>query len=105
MRVRPIYCVIYVVRVPNRGSPPAILLRELPRGRKVNPHPPTCLLARGQGRGPFPGAEGQPPPAGLAGRSNDPSLPHGHVAAVLGTARQLALEDLITRRRPGAGTW
>ncbi len=41
--------------------------------------------------------KGQPPPAaGLDGAFEiTRSLPHGHVAAVLGTARQLSLEELI----------
>ena len=40
--------------------------------------------------------KGQPPPAAPGrGVQDDPSLPHGHVAAVLGTARQLGLEELI----------
>ena len=41
--------------------------------------------------------KGQPPPtAGLDGAFEiTRSLPHGHVAAVLGTARQLGLEELI----------
>src|SRR2546421_336886 len=41
--------------------------------------------------------KGQPPPAAaLDGAFEIPrSLPHGHVAAVLGTARQLGLEELI----------
>ena len=44
---------MYVARVPNRGSPPAILLREeLPRGRQgEEPHPgQPVALARRQGR-------------------------------------------------------
>ena len=92
--------VMYVVKVPNRGSPPAILLRESYReaGKVKNrtlanlsawPEAKVEALARV--------LKGQPPAAaGLDGAFEiTRSLPHGHVAAVLGTARQLGLEDLI----------
>jgi Transposase DDE domain len=92
--------VMYVVKVPNRGSPPAILLRESYReaGKVRNrtlanlsawPEAKVEALARV--------LKGQPPPAaGLDGAFEiTRSLPHGHVAAVLGTARQLGLEELI----------
>jgi hypothetical protein len=91
---------MYVVRVPNRGSPPAILLRESYRedGKVKNrtlanlsswPEAKVEALARV--------LKGQPPPAAdLDGAFEiSRSLPHGHVAAVLGTARQLGLEELI----------
>ena len=91
--------VMYVVRVPNRGSPPAILLRESYReaGKVKNrtlanlsswPEARVEALARV--------LKGQPPPAPLDGAFEiSRSLPHGHVAAVLGTARQLGLAELI----------
>ena len=92
--------VMYVVRVPNRGSPPAILLRESYReaGKVKNrtlanlsawPEAKVEALARV--------LKGQPPPAAdLDGAFEiTRSLPHGHVAAVLGMARQLGLEELI----------
>jgi hypothetical protein len=92
--------VMYVVRVPNRGSPPAILLRESYReaGKVKNrtlanlsawPEAKVDALSRL--------LKGQPPPAAdLDGAFEIArSLPHGHVAAVLGTARQLGLEELI----------
>jgi len=92
--------VMYVVRVPNRGSPPAILLRESYReaGKVKNrtlanlsawPEAKVDALTRV--------LKGQPPPAaGLDGAFEiTRSLPHGHVAAVLGTARTLGLEELI----------
>src|ERR1700693_4371469 len=91
---------MYVARVPNRGSPPAILLRESYReaGKVKNrtlanlsawPEAKVEALSRV--------LKGQPPPAaGLDGAFEiTRSLPHGHVAAVLGTARQLGLEELI----------
>ena len=92
--------VMYVVKVPNRGSPPAILLRESYReaGKVKNrtlanlsawPEAKVDALARV--------LKGQPPPAAdLDGAFEiTRSLPHGHVAAVLGTARQLGLDELI----------
>ena len=92
--------VMYVVRVPNRGSPPAVLLRESYReaGRVKNrtlanlsawPEAKVDALTRV--------LKGQPPPAAPleAAFEITRSLPHGHVAAVLGTARQLGLEELI----------
>ena len=92
--------VMYVVKVPNRGSPPAVLLRESYReaGKVKNrtlanlsswPEAKVDALARV--------LKGQPPPAAdLDGAFEiTRSLPHGHVAAVLGTARQLGLEELI----------
>jgi Transposase DDE domain len=92
--------VMYVVKVPNRGSPPAILLRESYReaGKVKNrtlanlsswPEAKVEALARV--------LKGQPPPAAdLDGAFEiTRSLPHGHVAAVLGAARQLGLEELI----------
>ena len=91
---------MYVVRVPNRGSPPAILLRESYReaGKVKNrtlanlsswPEAKVDALARV--------LKGQPPPAADLDRAFEitRSLPHGHVAAVLGTARQLGLDELI----------
>jgi hypothetical protein len=91
---------MYVARVPNRGSPPAILLRESYReaGKVKNrtlanlsawPEAKVEALSRV--------LKGQPPPAAdLDGAFEiTRSLPHGHVAAVLGTARQLGLEELI----------
>jgi hypothetical protein len=98
---------MYVTRVPNRGSPPAVLLRESYREHgkvKVRtlanlsrwPEHKVDRLQRA--------LKGLPPKTGLAdafeiGRS----LPHGHVAAVLGSARRLGVEELIdpasSRRR------
>ena len=90
--------VMYITRVPNRDSPPAVLLRESYReGGKVKnrtlanlsswPEAKVEALAR---------ALKGLPPAGLEGTFEIArSLPHGHVAAVLGTARQLGLEELI----------
>ena len=90
---------MYVARIPNRGSPPAILLRESYRqGGKVKnrtlanlshwPEPKVDALART--------LKGLPPKLDLSQAFEiTRSLPHGHVAAVLGTARRLGVEELI----------
>jgi transposase len=94
-----IIVVMYVAKVPNRGSPPAVLLRESYReaGKVKNrtlanlsswPEAKVDALTRV--------LKGQPPAAVLEGTFEiSRSLPHGHVAAVLGTLRQLGLEELI----------
>jgi hypothetical protein len=90
---------MYVARVPNRGSPPAVLLRESYReaGKVKNrtlanlsawPDAKVDALARV--------LKGQQPAAALEGSFEiTRSLPHGHVAVVLGTLRELGLEELI----------
>src|SRR6266705_3199441 len=90
--------VMYVTRVPNRASPPAVLLRESYReGGKVKNRTLANLSS-------WPEAKVEAlsralkglPPAGLEGAFEiTRSLPHGHVAAVLGTIRNLGLEELI----------
>ena len=98
---------MYVTRVPNRGSPPAILLRESYREEgKVK----TRTLAN-LSRWPEHKVEtltralkGLPPARDLSEAFEiTRSLPHGHVAAVLGTARRLGIDELIdpapSRRR------
>src|SRR5712671_1022596 len=90
---------MYVTRVPNRGSPPAVLLRESYRdGGKVKtrtlanlsrwPEHKVDKLQRA--------LKGLPPARDLAEAFEiTRSLPHGHAAAVLGTARRLGIEELI----------
>src|SRR6476469_29435 len=90
---------MYVARVPNRGSPPAILLRESYReGGKVKnrtlanlsrwPEHKVDALSRA--------LKGLPPARDLSEAFEiTRSLPHGHVAAVLGTAQRLGLRELI----------
>jgi hypothetical protein len=90
--------VMYITRVPNRDSPPAVLLRESYReGGKVKNRTLANLSS-------WPEAKVEAlsralkglPPAGLEGMVEVArSLPHGHVAAVLGTLRALGLEELI----------
>src|SRR5438094_761094 len=89
---------MYITRVPNRNSPPAVLLRESYRdGGKVKNRTLANLSS-------WPEAKVEAlsralkglPPAGLKGMIEvTRSLPHGHVAAVLGTIRELGLEELI----------
>ena len=89
---------MYITRVPNRASPPAVLLRESYReGGKVKNRTVANLPS-------WPEAKVEAlsralkglPPAGLEGMVEVArSLPHGHVAAVLGTIRELGLEELI----------
>ena len=91
---------MYVTRVPNRGSPPAVLLRESYRDNgKVK----TRTLAN-LSRWPehkvnkLERALKGMPPAGWdlsAAIEITRSLPHGQVAAVLGTADRLGIAELI----------
>ena len=90
---------IYVAKVPNRGSPPAILLRECYRedGKVKNrtlsnlSHWPEekveALSAVLKGIAPKHSIEDS--------FSIVRSLPHGHVAAVLGMVKSLGLDELI----------
>ncbi len=93
---------MYVTAVPNRRSPPAILLRESYRedGKVKNrtlanlsdwPSPKVealRLLLRGEAL----------VPVGQGGLHIAASLPHGHVTAVLGTLRKLGLERVLHTR-------
>ena len=90
---------MYVARIPNRGSPPAILLRESYReGGKVKnrtlanlsrwPEHKVEKLQRA--------LKGQPTALELSEAFEiTRSLPHGHVAAVLGSAQRLGMQELI----------
>src|SRR4029453_9711399 len=91
---------MYVAIVPNRGSPPAILLRESYRdGSKVKNRTLQNLsdwpaerveLLRAVLRGDALVAAGE-------GLGLVRALPHGHVLAALGTARRIKLERLLPR--------
>jgi Transposase DDE domain len=95
---------MYIATIPNRSSPPAILLRESYRqGGKVKSrtlanltHWPRAQLAalRRVLRGEVLVA---PEEAFEIVRS----LPHGHVAAVLGTVRRLGVDHLIAAKTSG----
>jgi len=90
---------MYVDEVPNRNSPPAFLLREsyredgTVRKRTVGN---ISHLPREQIDGIRRVLKGLPAGPGLQGAFEiSRSLPHGHVAAALGTLRSLGLEELI----------
>jgi len=93
---------MYVETVPNRSSPPAILLRTAFRqGKKIvkrtlanlSDWPPdkVDLLRRVLKGEPL-----LPPGDALA---IERSLPHGHAAATVGTVRKLGLEQMLSRPR------
>jgi hypothetical protein len=98
---------MYVTRVPNRGSPPAVLLRESYREHgKVK----TRTLANLSGWPEHKVDKLQRALKGLPATHDlgeafeiTRSLPHGHVAAVLGSAQRLGIAELIdaapSRRR------
>jgi hypothetical protein len=90
---------MYIESVPNRNSPPAILLRESYReGGKVRKRT-ICNLsdwpaAHIEGlRGVLKG--GTVIPAEREAFTVIRSLPHGHVAAALGTARKIGLDRIL----------
>ncbi len=90
---------MYVDRVPNRNSPPAVLLRESSRdGGKIIKHTLANLSH-------WPEAQIDSLRRVLKGDtfpdSSSPllvtrSLPHGHVAAVLGALRSLGLDQIVS---------
>src|SRR5580698_8651094 len=90
---------MYVETVPNRGSPPAILLRESYReGKSVRKRTLLNLsnwpAEHVEGlRGVLKG--GIVVPAGREAFAVQRSLPHGHVAAALGMARAIGLDRLL----------
>jgi DDE family transposase len=101
------HAAMYIESVPNRGSPPAILLRESYRegGRvrkrtllNLSDWPPEriagfkALLKGGRVVAVDPPAAPGTAPAAITILR---SLPHGHVAAALGTARKIGLDRLI----------
>ncbi len=91
---------MYVDTVPNRSSPPAVLLRESVRdGSKIRKRTLANISS-------WPAAQVDLLRRVLKGELLVPpeqafhiarSLPHGHVAAVLGTLRQLGLHSLVSR--------
>jgi hypothetical protein len=101
---------MYIATVPNRSSPPAILLRESYReGKKVKTRTLTNITAwppeKIQALRRVLADEPILPPAVGGGQGSGAfeiqrSLPHGHVAAVLGTLRRLGVERMVASR-PG----
>ncbi len=90
---------MYVAKVPNRGSPPAILLRESYReDGKVKNRTLSNLSHWPQEKVDALSAvlKGLPPKHSIEDSfSIIRSLPHGHVAAVLGMIKNLGLDSLI----------
>src|SRR6201981_1957957 len=94
---------MYVAVIPNRGSPPAILLRESYREAGKTKNRALANLSR------WPAERIEQPRPVLRGDQLLPAaeaveivraLPHGHVLAALGTARRIALEGVLPRRAP-----
>ena len=94
---------MYVAVIPNRGSPPAILLRESYREGGKTKNRTLANLSR------WPTERVEQLRAVLRGdnllRAAEAveivrALPHGHVLAALGTARRIALDALLPRRAP-----
>ena len=99
---------MYVAVVPNRGSRPAILLRESYRdGDKVKNRTLKNLSD-------WPAERIQLLRAVLRGETLVPAgeglaivraLPHGHVSAALGTARRIGLDGCCRAGRSGGESW
>src|SRR5438445_914447 len=94
---------MYVAVIPNRGSPPAILLRESYREAGKTRNRTLANLSR------WPAERIEQLRAVLRGDKLLPAaeaveivraLPHGHVLAALGTARRIALDAVLPRRAP-----
>ena len=100
---------MYVVKVPNRGSPPAVLLRESYReaGKVKNrtlanlsswPEAKVDALSRV--------LKGQPPLPPWTGRSRSPAACRtGTSPPCSARCASWAWRSWSTRCRPGAGTW
>jgi hypothetical protein len=90
---------MYIEAVPNRKSPPAILLRETYRQNGKFCKRTLCNLSHWPSatveglRGVLKG--GTVIPAGQDAFTVIRSLPHGHVAAALGTARKIGLDRIL----------
>src|ERR1700726_4115471 len=93
---------MYVAVIPNRGAPPAILLRESYRQAGKTKNRTLTNLSR------WPAERIEQLRAVLRGDKLLPAaeaveiraLPHGHVLAALGTARRIALDAVLPRRAP-----
>ena len=93
---------MYIESIPNRNSPPAILLREAWReGNKVRKRTIANLS-----QWPSEKVEAlrrllkdEPMMAVKEAFIIEQSIPHGHVESVLGTIKKLGLDDLIASRR------
>ena len=92
---------MYIARVPNRSSPPAILLRESYRvGGQVKTRTLANLSRWSEAKiQALSRVLKDEPSAAPAERFEiERALPHGHIAAVLGMARKLGLDRLLPHR-------
>src|SRR5262249_31546830 len=91
---------MYVTRVPNRNSPPAVLLRESFRvGDKVKTRTLANLSHWPEAKIEALRAVLKDEAPAIAGEfAIERSLPPGHVAAVLGMARKLGFDRLLPQR-------
>ena len=93
---------MHIATIPNRGQP-ALLLRESYREAGKTKNRTLANLSAGP-----PSASSNSAPCCAATNCCPPpkaveivrALPHGHVLAALGTARRIALDDLLPRRAP-----
>lgn len=89
---------MFVAKIPNRTSPPCYLLRE---SRRVDGKVKTTTLANlshldlGQINAIAAALKGEELVPLVSAFSIDRSLPHGHVAAIIGTLRKLGIDELI----------
>ena len=91
---------MFIDIVPNRNSPPAVLLREAYRDKDGRPQKRTLANLSKLPPGVIEALKVLLKGGGLSGTEPrelaiERSLPHGHVAAVLGTVRKLALDRLL----------
>ena len=102
MRYMDIMVAMYIERIPNRNSPPAILLREAWReDGKIRKRTIANLSDWSE-----PKIEAfrrllrdEPAVSAHDAFRIESSLPHGHVEAILGTIRKLGLDTLIASKR------
>ena len=91
---------MFIERVPNRTSPPAVLLRESYRDEQGRAQKRTLANLSKLPGDVVEGLKALLKGGTVIGTGPDEmqiawSLPHGHVAAVLGTLRRIALDRLI----------
>ena len=91
---------MFIETIPNRGSPPAVLLRESYRDAGGRSQKRTLANLSKLPRTLVEGLRALLKGGAVIGTGPDElaverSLPHGHVAAALGTIRKIALDRLI----------
>ena len=98
---------MFIESVPNRGSPPAILLRESYRDENGRTQKRTLANLSKLPESMVAALKAILKGGTIIGTSSDQlqierSLPHGHVAAALGMIRKIALDRLILSAAKGA---